>query len=85
MTQYALPAVYALFVWWFGTGLALYIVGRAGSTHRWSMLGAVVAFALSLYGLAQVAADASPVGVYAAFTLAILAWGARGIRRVNST
>ena len=76
MTQYALPAVYALFVWWFGTGLALYIVGRARETHRWSMLGAVAVFAASLYALQHAAADAGSLGVYAAFTLAILVWGA---------
>lgn len=76
MTQYALPAVYALLVWWFGTGLALYIVGLPGATHRWSLLGAALVFAGSLYGLAHVATIESTLAVYAAFTLAILLWGA---------
>jgi putative photosynthetic complex assembly protein 2 len=76
MTRYALPAVYALFVWWFGTGLALYIVGLRRSTHRWSLLGAMAVFAVALCGLGRIASDASTFGLYAAFTLAVLLWGA---------
>ena len=55
MTKYALPTIYALLLWWFGTGVALYIVGLPRSTHRWSMLGATLLFAGSLGALAQVA------------------------------
>jgi putative photosynthetic complex assembly protein 2 len=76
MSLNALPAMYALFVWWFGTGLTFYIVGWRRDTHRWSMLGAILLFSGSLYGLERVAADTSTFGVYAAFTFAILLWGA---------
>jgi putative photosynthetic complex assembly protein 2 len=75
MAQLALALAYALFVWWFTTGLVLYMVRLPQRTFRWSMLGASVLLLLSLYGLrvghrADTATDA-----YLAFTWAILVWG----------
>ena len=40
MVQYGLPVLYALFVWWFSTGLIIYLDGLPRSTYRWTMLGA---------------------------------------------
>ena len=48
MSAYALPILYALFVWWFSTGLILYLDRLPRHTFRWSMLGAT---ALSGTGL----------------------------------
>jgi putative photosynthetic complex assembly protein 2 len=76
MTQYALPVVYAVLVWWISTGAVLAIVGRSRTGDRWCLAGAAVLFAASLYGLGRIGADASLFGTYAAFTLAILLWGA---------
>lgn len=76
MAQYALPAIFALFVWWFSTGVALTIVGLPRSTVRWSMLGAAVLFAGALYGIAKASTETSTLGTYGAFTFAILLWGA---------
>ena len=52
MHDYGLPALYALFVWWFSTGVVIYLDGLPQRTFRWSMLGATALLGLSLYGLA---------------------------------
>ena len=76
MTQYALPAMYALFIWWFSTGLMLYLDGRARARIARSMLGAMAVFAgVSVWALRMSENEASGFGVYVAFTLAILVWG----------
>ncbi len=75
MALYAYPVLYALFVWWFSTGLIIYLDGLAVRTFRWSMLGATLVLVLSLWGLAVSSADATPHGAYVAFTCALLAWG----------
>ena len=75
MSQYGLPVLYTLFVWWFSTGLILYLDGLARPTFRWSMAGATVVLAGALYGLKVSSADASVGGVYVAFTSSILVWG----------
>jgi putative photosynthetic complex assembly protein 2 len=75
MTLYGLPILYALFVWWFSTGLIIYLDGLPRHTFRWSMLGATALFAASIYGLAITGRDITIYGAYAAFTCGMLAWG----------
>ena len=75
MADYAFPALFALFVWWFSTGLIIYLDGLPRPTFRWSMLGATLLFAVSLYGLAATRDDASVAGAYWAFTFGLTAWG----------
>jgi len=75
MSEIVLPLLFALFVWWFTTGVVFWLVRLPRSTHRWSLGGAGVLMAASLYGMAETAADASVGAVYLAFTFAILAWG----------
>jgi putative photosynthetic complex assembly protein 2 len=78
MTLLSNPAVAvlsALFVWWFGTGFVLYVVGLAARTFRWSALAAAVLFAVSLWGLADRSSDVSVAGAYLAFTWAVVLWG----------
>jgi putative photosynthetic complex assembly protein 2 len=79
MVSYALPPVYAAFVWWFSTGAVLLLVGRGS---RMQPLTAVIAASLvvgALGGLAFSAADAGIGGAYIAFTSTILLWGAQEI------
>jgi len=68
-------ALFALFVWWFSTGVVLYLVGRPFRVPRRSLLGAGVLFAASLYGLALSSANMRVIGAYMAFACAILVWG----------
>jgi putative photosynthetic complex assembly protein 2 len=71
----AVAALCALFVWWFSTGVVLYIAGRRDWSSRRGLLGAGVIFAASLYGLSISGADVSVSGAYVAFMCAVLLWG----------
>ena len=75
MLAYAYPIFYALFLWWFSTGIVLYLDGLPIRTFRWSMLGATVLLAVSLRCLASGNDDTTVGGAYAAFTFGLLAWG----------
>ena len=68
------PALYALFVWWFSTGVVLLLDNLPRRTFRWSMTAGTVVFAIALHRLWAGAGDMSEAGAYAAFTYAILAW-----------
>jgi putative photosynthetic complex assembly protein 2 len=74
VTDHAIPALYVLLVWWFSTGIVLYVVGLPRRTFRWTLLAASGLLAVALHLLAATASDASPTGAYVAFTAAILVW-----------
>jgi putative photosynthetic complex assembly protein 2 len=75
MAVYGYPALYALFVWWFSTGLIIWLDNLHPRTFRWSMSAGTAVFAVSLWQVAVTAGDGSVWGAYAAFTWAVLAWG----------
>lgn len=74
MADFAIPAVYTVFLWWFTTGAILWLDGLPRGTFRWSMLGATAMLVAGLVGLAASADDTSALGAYCAFTCALLAW-----------
>jgi len=74
MSTHALPVLYTLFVWWFSTGLILYLNGLPRHTHKWTMLGATVLLVLALAGLASTSDDDGLAASYVAFTCALLVW-----------
>ncbi len=67
--------LFALFVWWFSTGVIIALDNLPRQTFRWSMVGGTAVLAASFWGLARTAADASVGGAYAAFTYGLLVWG----------
>ncbi len=69
------PVLYALFVWWFSTGLIIWLDNLPPRTFRWSMAGGTALFAVALWQLAATSASGSSAAAYAAFTWAVLAWG----------
>ncbi len=75
MSLYVFPALFALFVWWFSTGVIMYLDGLPRPTFKWSMLGATALLAASLYGLHATGGDTSVRGAYLGFTCGLLAWG----------
>ena len=75
MTEYALPIVCTLFVWWFSTGVILLLDGLPRPTHRWSLFASTSIALVALFVLARGKNDATVTGVYVAFTCAILIWG----------
>ena len=74
MTGLYAPAFYALFVWWFSTGVVLLLDNLPRRTFRWSMLAGTAVFVMALHRLWVSSGDASVAGAYAAFTYAVLAW-----------
>ncbi|MCU0950470.1 MAG: putative photosynthetic complex assembly protein PuhE [Burkholderiaceae bacterium] len=75
MTELALPAVFAAFVWWFSTGLVLLLDGLPRTTFRWSL---ALATLLAMAGIAMIglsARDASVASAYVGFVGALLVWG----------
>ena len=75
MADYGLPVLYALFLWWFSTGLIIYLDSLPRRTFRWSMLGATGFLLAALYGLWAGSADDSVGGAYLAFTCGLVVWG----------
>jgi putative photosynthetic complex assembly protein 2 len=74
MSDTIVPAVYTLFLWWFSTGVILWLDGLPRGTFRWSLLGASAMALAGLWGLTASADDTTPLGAYCAFTCGLLVW-----------
>jgi len=75
LLSYGLAIAYALFLWWFSTGLILYLDGLPARTYRWSLLGATLLMAASMLTLFLVRGHADVPGAYLGFTSGLLIWG----------
>jgi len=75
MSDLLLPALYAMFVWWFTTGVIVWLDGLPETTYRYSMAGATVVGIAALWALARTSADPSVAGAWCAFSSAVLLWG----------
>ena len=76
MIDIALHVSYALFLWWFSTGIVLYLNRLPPHTFSLSLLGASVLAVLALAGLWWCSSRETPVAAYLSFTcgLAVYAW-----------
>ncbi len=74
MLTYLAATGSALFLWWFSTGLILYLNHLQPSTYRWSMLLAGVVMGLCLIGMRLGADDVSTGGAFIAFAQALAVW-----------
>lgn len=70
----ALAVAFALFAWWFSTGVILYLDGLPRRTFPWTLRGATVLAGAALWGLVHTRHDLSIAGAYCAFTCALLVW-----------
>ncbi|MCG6943093.1 MAG: DUF3623 domain-containing protein [Thiohalocapsa sp.] len=75
MLSYVLAVTYALFLWWFSTGVILYLDKRPEHTYPWSMLGATVLMLAGFVVLALTREQPSLLGAYASFTAGVVIWG----------
>ena len=75
MIEMSIPVVFAIFIWWFSTGLVLLLNGMPRTTFRWSLLISSVLALAAFFGLMQSAKQSSVVNAYCAFTCALLIWG----------
>lgn len=74
MLRYGLPIAFALLVWWFSTGLIIYLDGLPRRTFRWTLLGASLLLGVALYGLSAHAGNTEVAGAYVSFTCGVLVW-----------
>lgn len=75
MLNVALPVLFAVFVWWFSTGIVLLLDGLPRTTFRWSHLLSTLLGLGAFVGLAHTAPQTTPAGAFCAFTCALLLWG----------
>lgn len=75
MLTLGLPIVFAIFVWWFGTGIVLYVVGLRRRPIGWIVAIATLLLVAALATVATTRDTMSPGAMYAGFTAAIVAWG----------
>ena len=66
---------FAVFMWWFSTGLVLLLDNLPRTTFRWSLLISSVVAVAALLGLAHTAGQDTLASAYCAFTCALLVWG----------
>ena len=85
MGAIATALLYTLFVWWFSTGLVLLLVLRKRRALRAGIAGAALLFPVCFIVLAKAAASPSALGVYAAFTAAIVLWGTQEVAFLSGT
>lgn len=71
----ALPIVFAVFVWWFSTGIVMLLDGLPRTTFRWSHLISSLLALGAFVGLVHTADQPNTAGVFCAFTCALLVWG----------
>ncbi len=74
-----IAALFALFTWWFFTGIILMVVrkadGAATGTHRLLVVLTIPVFAAGVAGLVVSAAALTVVNIYTAFVSVLLVWG----------
>ena len=75
MNSTALAGLFAIFIWWFSTGIVLLLNGMQRKSYRWSLLISSLLGLTALYALAHTARQTGTAAVYCAFTSALLVWG----------
>ena len=68
------PVLFTLFVWWFSTGLILWLDRLPRSTFPWSMAGATLIASAGLVALYTTRDVTTVAGAYCAFGSAIAVW-----------
>ena len=74
-TPYILTILGTLFVWWFSTGVIVYLDGLPKRTYALSFGGATALMGVSLFGLVWSAGETTPTGAATAFLCALAVWG----------
>lgn len=70
-----LPVLYALFLWWFTTGLIMATYGRTPRTVQRSFAGATLLMLAALGGISATRQSSTISAVYLAVTCGTIAWG----------
>jgi putative photosynthetic complex assembly protein 2 len=75
MLEFGLPVLYALGLWWFSTGVVLYLDNLPGRTFGWTMLAGSAVLAVVVFALVVTSTSTSLVSAYVAFTAGVIIWG----------
>jgi putative photosynthetic complex assembly protein 2 len=75
MTSLAVAVAFAVFIWWFSTGLVLLLNRLSRTGVRASQTLSTLLLVGALYGLNHTAGQTDLASAYCAFTCALLAWG----------
>jgi putative photosynthetic complex assembly protein 2 len=70
-----LPVLYAVFLWWFTTGVIMVVYDRSRPVLRWYFAVATVAMVAALIGLTVTARSTDPTAVYVSVTCGVVIWG----------
>jgi putative photosynthetic complex assembly protein 2 len=66
--------LYTIFVWWFSTGIILFLNGLPRHTFKWTMSAATIILVAALSAL-QLTSHVSEIwAAYCAFSCAVLVW-----------
>lgn len=69
-----MAALYTVLIWWFSTGVILYLNGLPKHTFRWTMMAATLVLIAALAGLHVSSQSTQVWAAYCAFTCAVLVW-----------
>ena len=75
MLSWLMPVGFAIFIWWFSTGVVLILDGLPKTTFRWSLVLSSLLGLGAFVGLNHTAEQTTIAGAYCAFTCALLLWG----------
>jgi len=75
MSDAALAALFAVFIWWFSTGIVLLLNGMQRRAYRFSLLISTALAVAALVALAHTAHQNTVLAAYCAFTSALFVWG----------
>jgi putative photosynthetic complex assembly protein 2 len=75
MSETTLAIVFAIFIWWFSTGIVLLLNHMSRSAVSVSLFLSSLLGVAALVGLMHTARQTDIAGAYCAFTCALLAWG----------
>jgi putative photosynthetic complex assembly protein 2 len=75
MTDYGLPILATLALWWGSTGAIFYVDNLPPRTYPFTLAGATALVAFALWGLAATADDTRQSAAYGAFSYGLICWG----------
>jgi putative photosynthetic complex assembly protein 2 len=75
MAEPALAALFAVFIWWFSTGLVLLLDRLPHGALRWGLWLSSLLAGTAFVALAHTARELTVANAYCAFTCALLVWG----------
>ena len=75
MSELALAVVFAVFIWWFSTGVVLLLNRLSRGAVVLALLISSLLGLLALVAVAHTARQTTVAGAYCAFTSALLVWG----------